>query len=69
VYQLQHAGTRLRDRNFLGYESEFHSSSEKLPAFLELEAVIATRSFFILDRLRQLRLRNRDLFRNQATCK
>jgi hypothetical protein len=45
VYQLQHAGTRLRDRNFLGYDSKFHSSSEKVPAFLELEAVIASRSF------------------------
>ena len=36
----------LRDRNFLGYDSEFHSSSEKPPAFLELEAVIASRSFY-----------------------
>jgi len=45
VYQLQRAGTRLRDRNVLGYDSEFHSSSEKLTAFLELEAVIASRSF------------------------
>jgi hypothetical protein len=47
VYQLEHAGTRLRDRNFLGYGSEFHSSSGKLTALLELEAVIASRSFFI----------------------
>jgi hypothetical protein len=46
VYQLQHAGTRLRGRSFLGYDSEFHSSSEKLTALLELEAVIASRSFF-----------------------
>jgi hypothetical protein len=45
VYQLQHAGTRLRDRNFLGYDCDFHSSSEKLTAFLELAAVIASRSF------------------------
>ena len=69
MYQLQHAGTRLRDRNFLGYDSEFHSSSEKLTAFLELEAVIASRSVFVLGRSRQLKLRNRDLFRNRATCK
>ena len=69
MYQLQHAGTRLRDRNFLGYDSEFHSSSEKLTAFLELEAVIGSRSFFVLDRSCELRLRNRDLFRNQATYK
>jgi hypothetical protein len=46
VYQLQHAGTRLRDRNFLAMDSEFHSSSEKLTAFLELAAVMASRSFF-----------------------
>jgi hypothetical protein len=45
VYQLQHADTRLRDRNFLAYDSEFHSSSEMLTAFRELEAVIASRSF------------------------
>jgi hypothetical protein len=45
VYQLQHAGTRLRDRNFLAYDSEFHSSVGKLTAFLELEAVIASLSF------------------------
>jgi hypothetical protein len=55
VYQLQHAGARLRDRNFLGYGFEFHSSSKKLTAFLELAAVIASRSFFVLDRSRQLR--------------
>ena len=67
MYQLQHSGIRLRDRNFLDYDSEFHSLSEKLPVFLELEAVISSRSFFILDRSRQLRLRNRDLFRNRAT--
>lgn len=65
MYQLEHAGTRLRDGNFLGYDSEFHSSSEKLTAFRELEAVVATRSFFILGRLRQLRLRDRHLFRNR----
>ena len=66
MYQLQRAGTRLRDRNVLGYDSEFHSSSEKLTAFLELEAVIASRSFFVLDRSRRLRLRDRDLFRNRS---
>jgi hypothetical protein len=47
VYKLQHAGTRLRDRNFLGHDSEFHSSSEKLTAFLELAAGIPSRSFLI----------------------
>jgi len=46
VYQLQHAGTRLRDRNFLGYDSEFHSSSDKLLRFWELEAVQAALFLF-----------------------
>jgi hypothetical protein len=36
VYQLRHAGTGLRDRNFLAMIPSF-SSSEKLTAFLELQ--------------------------------